>query len=314
MYVVYKHTCPNGKIYIGITSQKLNQRWRKGKGYSKNILFNRAINKYGWESITHEILYENLTKEEAEQKEIELIVLYKSNNPKHGYNIDNGGNTVGKLSEATKQKISEANKGRHKPPFTEEHCRKIGEAKKGSKRPDLSERNKLDSIPVVCLDTGIIYESSREAERQTGAPHSSIIRVCNKEYGRKTAGGYHWEYLKEKEFIDKENNYMENYQEVLTNVYNEIKNYLDKVNIPETNIKFISCLYDTQNTIQTALQPALIAMEELSDTLKESLDKIYAALPTKEEIAYWQEYQRSLFNELANGLYEYEKIIGGLVC
>ena len=107
---------------------------------------------------------------------------------------------------------------------------------------------------------------------------------------------------------------MNDYQEVLTNVYNEVKNYLDKVNISEINIKFISCLYDTQNTIQAALLPNLIAREELAETLKENLDKVYAALPTKEEITYWQEYQRSLFNELINGLYKYEKMIGGLVC
>ena len=70
----------------------------------------------------------------------------------------------------------------------------IGKANRGKKRPDLAERNKLNSIPVRCIDTGIVYASSHEAEHFTGAPHSSIIRVCKKEYGRNTAGGLHWEF------------------------------------------------------------------------------------------------------------------------
>lgn len=34
-YVVYKHTCPNGKVYIGITSQKPEHRWKKGKTFKR---------------------------------------------------------------------------------------------------------------------------------------------------------------------------------------------------------------------------------------------------------------------------------------
>lgn len=33
-YTVYKHTFPNGKIYIGITKQAPSKRWRNGTGYS----------------------------------------------------------------------------------------------------------------------------------------------------------------------------------------------------------------------------------------------------------------------------------------
>ena len=102
-FYVYKHTCPNEKIYIGITKQQPIKRWGyNGYGYRKNTLFYRAIQKYGWSNIKHEILYENLSKEEAEQKEIELIEKYKSNQPKYGYNIANGGNTTGTVSEANK--------------------------------------------------------------------------------------------------------------------------------------------------------------------------------------------------------------------
>ena len=145
-YTVYKHIFPNNKVYIGITCRKPKYRWINGKGYSKRTQFKmyNAIQKYGWENVKHEILFENLTKEEAEQKEIELISLYKSNQREYGYNTENGGNSIGKLAEETKRKISEAKKG--KPswnkgvpswnkgiPCREETKQKLSKANKGQK-------------------------------------------------------------------------------------------------------------------------------------------------------------------------------------
>lgn len=72
-YKVYCHISPNNKVYIGITQQEPKQRWQGGKGYKENQYFYRAIQKYGWDNFQHEILFENLTKQEAEKKEIELI-------------------------------------------------------------------------------------------------------------------------------------------------------------------------------------------------------------------------------------------------
>lgn len=112
-YTVYKHIFPNDKVYIGITNKNVNSRWRKnGKGYINSPRMNNAIQKYGWENVKHEILYENLTKEEAEQKEIELIAQYKSNQREFGYNIANGGMHKGKCSEATKNKIKNSGASR----------------------------------------------------------------------------------------------------------------------------------------------------------------------------------------------------------
>ena len=91
-YTVYMHICPNNKKYIGITKLKPKDRWKNGKSYKTQQLFFRAIQKYGWDNIKHEILFSNLTKEEAEQKEIELIALYKSNQREYRYNVENGGN------------------------------------------------------------------------------------------------------------------------------------------------------------------------------------------------------------------------------
>ena len=94
-FIVYMHVFPNKKVYIGITCQKPNERWRNGKGYKKSqIKIRNAINKYGWENIEHKVLYENLTKEEAEQKEIELISFYNSNNKNKGFNKSKGGRII----------------------------------------------------------------------------------------------------------------------------------------------------------------------------------------------------------------------------
>lgn len=111
-YCVYKHTSPSGKVYIGITMQEVKKRWRNGLGYKKNKFFYRAIQKYGWENIKHEILFSGLSEKEAKQKEIELIALYKSNYSKHGYNQTLGGEGCKgyKFTEDQKRRLSEIQK------------------------------------------------------------------------------------------------------------------------------------------------------------------------------------------------------------
>ena len=47
-YTVYKHTTPNGKVYIGMTGRDPEDRWRNGAGYGQTVPFARAIKKYGW--------------------------------------------------------------------------------------------------------------------------------------------------------------------------------------------------------------------------------------------------------------------------
>ena len=78
-YNVYKHTFPDGKIYIGVSMNPL-KRWSNGHGYHFNEELDKAIQEVGWENITHEILFENLSKEEANNKEKELIKFYNSTN------------------------------------------------------------------------------------------------------------------------------------------------------------------------------------------------------------------------------------------
>ena len=54
--------------------------------------------------------------------------------------------------------------------------------------------------PVKCIETEIIYDSMVEASKQTNIPRPNIL-VCCKNHLR-TAGGYHWEYVKRKEIVN----------------------------------------------------------------------------------------------------------------
>ena len=227
-YTVYKHIFPNKKIYIGITSNKPKYRWNKGKGYRDCSLMYRAIQKYGWENIKHEILFENLSKKEAEQKEIELIVQFKSNDFHYGYNLESGGNCVGKVSKITKEKISKNNarywKGKKLPPHV---CKAISERQKNRKisvetiekakatkkehYPDgyhLSQENILKikqrmignnygitrKICQYSLDNVFIrrWESIAQAKKELNISDASIVSCAKGR--RKSAGGYIWKY------------------------------------------------------------------------------------------------------------------------
>lgn len=159
-YKVYKHTAPNGKVYIGITSQDPQKRWGYGYNYRKQRYFFTAIKKYSWNNIKHEILYEKLTQKEAEDKEIELIAQYKSNNREFGYNIANGGKSRGMVSDETKKIISKIQKGKKQKPEviekransnrgkhrSEETKRKISEANKGRKPTDYTIQRLKETI------------------------------------------------------------------------------------------------------------------------------------------------------------------------
>ena len=210
MYTVYMHKNKiNGKIYIGITGKDPKIRWNNGSGYRKTY-FAKAIKKYGWNNFDHIILFENLTKEEACKKEIELIKLYDANNPSIGYNTAKGGEIncgyhiseerkkhlhdinlgenhpqYGKhRSEDTKRKISESRKGIK---FSKEHREKLSKAKKGKKPSNIRPVSQYDK------DMNFIkrYESMTQASNETHINKPNIFRAI---HNNGLAGGYKWTY------------------------------------------------------------------------------------------------------------------------
>ena len=178
-YKLYVHIAPNGKRYYGITMQKPERRWRDGKGYRDNRYFTRAVNKYGWDNIEHIVIYNDLTESEAKELEQYYIQWYDTTNPQYGMNISLGGES-GNHSEATKQKISNANKGKQGywrgKHLSEETKKKLSEAHKGKINP--KGKQSPCSKPIICTTTKEIYYGTREAERQCGVDRSSISRCC----------------------------------------------------------------------------------------------------------------------------------------
>lgn len=105
-YCVYKHTAPNGKVYIGITGRNPKTRWKNGRGYAgSNPHFTSAIEKYGWQNIKHDILLDHLTSEQAKSFEQMYIAMYQSNNREFGYNKTSGGDENCKPNDETLEKM-----------------------------------------------------------------------------------------------------------------------------------------------------------------------------------------------------------------
>ena len=219
MYYVYQHINKiNGKRYIGITKQNPESRWgTDGTNYKSSPYFYSAIQKYGWYNFDHEILFSDLTKEEACIKEIELIAYFQTQDKQHGYNIMEGGsaptipeeirivmsekkrgnqNGLGHVcSEEKKQKISEAQKGRK---LTEEHKAKLSMAKKGSHHipPSAETRKKISDAhvkkQVYCEENNTVYESIQSCAKELNLEPTAVCACCKGKH--KSTHGYHLRY------------------------------------------------------------------------------------------------------------------------
>jgi group I intron endonuclease len=216
------HICPNGKKYIGITKQEPKKRWLNGKGYKTNNYFYKAINKYNWANIEHKILFKELTKEEAEIKEKELIKKYKSNIREFGYNIENGGH-VNCVSNETKEKISKTMKEKqiyknnpncfkkgHKPwttglKLSKEHKKILSVSHKGKKLNSIQKEKILKILkqnhlkrrkPIIQYDKNNNFikewESAQQIEKELNISHTHVGQCCKGK--RKTSGGFIWKY------------------------------------------------------------------------------------------------------------------------
>lgn len=220
-YTVYAHTnLSNGKKYIGITRKKPEYRWDHGEGYRTQPLFYKAIQKYGWDGFSHDIIATRLTKAEAEWVEKDLISFYSTRDRNLGYNIATGGyvshryateeeaeaakKAVAKRSrEKTKDKrnaetrVWRANNLGHVKEYKREYYHRT--KKLNGKRPPLSEETKkkistANSKAVSAFKDGELvatFNSFTEAEKAFNVNHANICRAIRK--GTK-CGGYNWAY------------------------------------------------------------------------------------------------------------------------
>lgn len=188
-WCIYKHTLKQtGQVYIGQTNN-IKARW-KPSAYKNCVKFYNAIQKYGWNNFTHEVLINNLTLDEANKLETHFILLYDSIN--NGFNLNTGGDN--KLaSQETKDKMSQTRKG---IPKSEEHKQAISNALKGYKQTEehkFNNRKAQHRKSVECIETGKQYESLAEAERQTGILGETISRQIRGK--QKSIQGLHWRFI-----------------------------------------------------------------------------------------------------------------------
>lgn len=254
-YRVYLHTnLINNKKYCGITCMfPMYKRWgHNGSRYKSNRHFWGAIQKYGWENFSHEILFEGLTKEEAGEKEKKIIAKFNLTNPDYGYNMTPGGELS---SEETREIMSKKYKGRT---LTEEHKMNISKGlggkgvtnvNYGRKHTDISKlHNSLSkrgpkhqnwgkhlsnttkerireavSKPVYqCdLEGNIIkwWENGKDAANELGFGYKAVNN-CLRGL-RKTSNGFKWFFVKDYPFKDKEIEFLNSDR---NNINNNFKN------------------------------------------------------------------------------------------
>lgn len=225
-YIVYLHRCPSGKVYIGITKD-IKERWKNGAGYIHQKYFYKAIKKYGWENIKHEILADGVSREQAVSLEKFFIKLFKSNDKQFGYNMTDGGDGIDGYhhTDETKKKIGIAS---HERTRSEETKRRQSEAAK--KRPkyklklsdELKEKKSriakemwsdesykkamLEKIQkasigkpsakrrkVKCIETNEVFDCVLHAAQKYNIQSCHISGCCKGK--RKTCGKKHWEYV-----------------------------------------------------------------------------------------------------------------------
>jgi group I intron endonuclease len=123
-YTLYKIDFPNGKIYIGYTSQKLEKRQADHKYAAKSNKKGRtpiqnALAKFSGQE-KWEVLATCSSIEEAYAAEIELIEAYNSTDPKVGYNVSRGGDGI-RHTAYTKAKIGKGAILTNKNRFTDKN-------------------------------------------------------------------------------------------------------------------------------------------------------------------------------------------------
>jgi group I intron endonuclease len=209
MFCVYCHTNKkNRKKYFGITSQKPEKRWANGRGYKDNEHFSNSIKKYGWDGFEHEILFTNLTIDQASCMEINLIRIYHTTDPNFGYNKSFGGEcNRGGITEETRKKlsyssshISEQTREKHRQNLirrnkTEKHRKAVSAASQKRKEQIRDTFSQYWHLPcseetkeklriahqkrVVCVETGEVFDSITLAAKSLGMTRNAVGNVLN---------------------------------------------------------------------------------------------------------------------------------------
>jgi len=215
MAYVYRHIRldKNQPFYIGIGNDSSYIRANEFKEKRRNYIWNKIFSKT---LIEVDIILDNLTWEQACEKEIEFIKLYGRINTKTGSlcNLTDGGDgSVGVIvSDENKKRLSKRNSGINNPMYgkklsnesiakmvakkkgisswnkgkkgiySEETLKKMSDSKKGSIAWNKGLKNvngKGLAKLVMDFNTGIFYESAKEASLAIGLKHTTLKSKLN---------------------------------------------------------------------------------------------------------------------------------------
>lgn len=136
---IYKHVCPNGKVYIGVSINPKGRWGKNGICYGKTSRFAKAIEEFGWKNIQHIVAKGTYTQERAYELEIKLIAKYNSTNENFGYNRAIGGKGNYGVIHSDNEK-NNIRIGQQNSDIAKEHVRKLHEMHKGMKRSEESKK------------------------------------------------------------------------------------------------------------------------------------------------------------------------------
>ena len=169
----------NGKQYIGQTSKTLSQRWGKHKNqarHGRNCALATAIEKYGAEKFTIELLHVCENKEEMDFVEMFYIALFNTKAPT-GYNLTDGGEKVfdctgRKLSFVHAAALLKSNVGRKHPPRSAEWVEKQRLSKVGKTHTEEHKKKIGASINKAYLEGRMLNQSGNKDSEETRAKKS----------------------------------------------------------------------------------------------------------------------------------------------
>ena len=202
-WTIYEHVSPSGRAYVGITSKPVKRRWLHGTAYKNCVLFNKAIKKYGWDNMQHNIIATGLGEGTAKNMEKDLIAFNKAKGI--SYNITDGGDgCLGRpCSELRREMTRNIWKGKKIP-------RDIVEKSASKRRGITLPKEHVDKIRMgkignsngnkaVCFikDNAVIFEfpSCVKAAEFFKVHPNNISRCARKEY--QTFKGYSVTYKKD---------------------------------------------------------------------------------------------------------------------
>ena len=202
---IYCYTyLPLNKKYIGQTINLEKRKYQHLNIDQQNVEFHSLLRTEP-NNFIFEILEDNIDITELDKKEREYIALYNTYKG-FGFNKSPGGtggwNSVNQYwqehpeekKDSIQQMLNGAKKWRENNPelsynISVQNLQKANEYWRTHPEENKKRQEKIiasKSKKVICVNTGVIYNSAAEASRQTNIDASQILKVCKGQ--RKSAG------------------------------------------------------------------------------------------------------------------------------